>query len=122
MMRFWKPFSKEIKDWDIDILGYMVPRGYGYGYRDFNRAVTHYYLFPFNYAVQVWRWILYRVVYGARPLKWEQQIYLRVRKGFEAGYDKGYEAGLHSGRLVGQEQALRAIDQQLDKRRQEGGQ
>lgn len=115
-MKFWKSFSVEIKDWDLDVLGYEIPKGYAYGYREFTRMVTHYYLFPFNYLVQLWRLFLYRVVYGARPLEWERRIHRRVREGYEAGYDRGYKIGCAEGYDQGALEVAAKIEAEIKKR------
>lgn len=119
-MKFWKSFSVEISDWEMGVLCHTIPKGYGYGYREFCEGVTHYYLFPFNYLVQLWRLFLYRIVYGARPKKWEVVIHRRICEGFNTGYDKGrqagYEQGLADGIEKGRTELADLIDREIDKR------
>lgn len=70
---------------DKDLIGYRIPRWYGFGYRRFGYAETVLYIIPLNLAVRCFYriyWLIYRWVKSDR---WQDELDDAYLRGYNDG-------------------------------------
>jgi len=77
----------------------VIPKGYGIGYKPFNKMTCVCYLLPFNLLARIFFWGWRGVVRWSFPNRWEKMLLAEYRAGKTAGYKWGFREGKEKGKV-----------------------